>query len=161
MTVNGGKCHIIQLMGEKWTFQVSGLNGGSRQALISQNPSSICPWWSARNFSSIQGGSTYSGFVDNNDGMPRIKTAPSAVPTARKPIHYHLLLRPVLQRRFARSSLWTFVVCCLVSFLIGDHYGTRLVVKMLIYIQSCVFCYRGVRHICVGFWFLLHYSLYW
>ena len=70
--------------------------------------------------------------VPNNDGMPRIKTAPSAVPTARKPVHYHLLLRPVLQRRFARSSLWTFVVCCIVSFLIGDRYGTRLLLATLI-----------------------------
>lgn len=56
--------------------------------------------------------------------MPRIKTAPSAVPVARKPVHYHLLLRPVLQRRFARSSLWTFVVCCVVSYLVGKHYGS-------------------------------------
>lgn len=55
--------------------------------------------------------------------MPRIKTAPSAVVAARKPIHYHLLLRPVLQRQFARASLWSFVVCCVVSYLIGDRYG--------------------------------------
>src|SRR5437773_11653853 len=55
--------------------------------------------------------------------MPRIKTATSTVPTARKPVHFHLLLRPVLQKAFARSSLWTFVVCCAVSYLIGHRFG--------------------------------------
>lgn len=68
--------------------------------------------------------------------MPRIKTAPSAVPVARKPVHYHLLLRPVLQRRFARSSLWTFVVCCVVSYLVGKHYGSTSTQFCLTYCWS-------------------------
>ena len=55
--------------------------------------------------------------------MPRIKTTPSAVVAARNPTHYHLILRPVLQRRFARSSLWTFVVCYAISYLMGDRHG--------------------------------------
>ena len=55
--------------------------------------------------------------------MPRIKTAPSAVVVARKPTHYHLILRPVLQKRFARSSVWTLVVCYVVSYLIGNSHG--------------------------------------
>lgn len=58
--------------------------------------------------------------------MPRIKTAPSAVTAARKPTHYHLILRPVLQRRFARSSLWTFVVCYAFSYLVGGSHGKSL-----------------------------------
>lgn len=55
--------------------------------------------------------------------MPRIKTGPSAVAALRKPVHYHMLFRPFLQRRFARTSLWTFVVSSIVSFLIGNRYG--------------------------------------
>jgi hypothetical protein len=42
MRVNGGECHIIQLMAEMGTFRVSDLICGSRLALISQNPGSIC-----------------------------------------------------------------------------------------------------------------------
>jgi hypothetical protein len=60
--------------------------------------------------------------------MPRIKTAPSVGATVRKPIHYHVVLRPVLQRRFARSSLWTLVVCCVVSYLISDRYSMKSLV---------------------------------
>lgn len=57
--------------------------------------------------------------------MPRIKTAPSAVLAPRRPTHYHVILRPYLQRRFAHASLWTFVVCCIVSYLIGNRwFGT-------------------------------------
>ena len=60
---------------------------------------------------------------DENDRMPRIKTAPSTVVPARRPVHYHLLLRPALQRSFARACAWCFVVSCIVSFLLGRPRG--------------------------------------
>jgi hypothetical protein len=103
------------------------VHGGSNGFEGLRSRLGLLPRRSARNFSDKS-----TSTVPNNDGMPRIKTAPSAVPTARKPVHYHLLLRPILQRRFARSSLWTFVVCCIVSFLIGDRYGARLLFTTLI-----------------------------
>jgi hypothetical protein len=68
--------------------------------------------------------------LDFDQDMPRIKTGPSTVTALRKPVHYHMLFRPFLQRRFARASLWTFVVCCVVSFLIGDRYGNTRFIRV-------------------------------
>ena len=57
--------------------------------------------------------------------MPRIKAPPTITPTARKPVHFHVLLRSFLQKRFARCSMWTYFVCYIIAYVIGENYGLR------------------------------------
>jgi hypothetical protein len=96
--------------------------------------------------------------------MPRIKTAPSASIPARRPTHYHLLLRPVLQRSFARACSWCFVVCYIVSFLLGPpkrSSPSSLWRSLTNARQSRRFWFHGHQHFSAPLCFLCQSFLFW